>query len=90
MSDESLKKNRTLFAKIVHYVTLISLFLLIIPAGLNPVYFNIGFMLFGINIAVNAIDRRHTVTRGNLLFTLMLCVALVLFGVFRLIFWRQK
>lgn len=86
MSDQSSKTNRTLAVKIVHYVTLISLFLLIIPAGLNPVYFNIGFILFGINIAANAIDRRSSLTKASFSFTLTLCFALVLFGVFRLLF----
>ncbi|MEH7298447.1 hypothetical protein [Bacillus altitudinis] len=46
---------KTVMIKSIHYVTLVGLFILIIPAGLNPVFFYVGMILFGINTGVNII-----------------------------------
>ncbi|WWL80671.1 hypothetical protein V6B65_06265 [Bacillus altitudinis] len=47
---------KTVMIKSIHYLTLVGLFILIIPAGLNPVFFYVGMILFGINTGVNVID----------------------------------
>ncbi|MGD6976916.1 hypothetical protein [Bacillus altitudinis] len=47
---------KTVMIKSIHYVTLVGLLILIIPAGLNPVFFYVGMILFGINTGVYVID----------------------------------
>ncbi|MCM2989435.1 hypothetical protein M3580_09335 [Bacillus safensis] len=47
---------KTFMLKSIHYVTLVGLFILIIPAGINPVIFYIGIILFGLYFFVNVID----------------------------------
>ena len=75
---------KTVMIKSIHYVTLVGLFILIIPAGLNPVFFYVGMILFGINTGVNVIDR--SLSKEKIVSTLIICFALILFGVFKLLY----
>ncbi|MGM0815614.1 MULTISPECIES: hypothetical protein [Bacillus] len=75
---------KTVMMKSVHYVTLIGLFILMIPAGINPVFFYIGIILFGINTGVNVIG--SSLSKKNISTTLTICFALISFGFFKLFF----
>ncbi|MED1741320.1 hypothetical protein P4U97_17715 [Bacillus swezeyi] len=84
MGEYSSKVKEPAIVKVIHYVTLIGIILLIIPAGLNPMYFNIGFVLFGINLAVRSTVLLKSNKKGEFTFTLIACLFLIGFGLFRL------
>ncbi|KAJ0074058.1 hypothetical protein DBB48_001325 [Bacillus altitudinis] len=75
---------KTVMIKSIHYVTLVGLFILIIPAGLNPVFFYVGMILFGINTGVNVID--SSLSRKKIFATLAISFAVILFGLFKLLY----
>lgn len=84
MGEGSYETLKRVMIKSIHYITLIGLFILIIPAGINPVFFYIGIILFGINIGVNAID--SSLSKAKLFVALTICFALILFGLVKLFF----
>ncbi|AOZ88989.1 hypothetical protein BK049_10040 [Bacillus xiamenensis] len=78
------EQAKTVTIKSIHYVTLIGLFILIIPAGLNSVFFYVGMILFGINMGVNVID--SSLSKKKIFATLAISFALILFGLFKLLY----
>ncbi|KML19921.1 hypothetical protein VK97_01330 [Bacillus sp. LK10] len=71
---------KTVMIKSIHYMTLVGLFILIIPAGLNPVFFYVGMILFGINTGVNVID--SSLSRKKIFAMLAISFAVILFGLY--------
>ncbi len=54
MDSRTAREKEPPLGKAFHYITLAGIFLLIIPSGFNPVYLNVGFILFGLNIGVRS------------------------------------
>lgn len=71
--------------KAFHYITLAGIFLLIIPSGFNPVYLNVGFILFGLNIGVRSFFvLLKENKKGEFIFTIAVCLFLIGYGAVRL------
>ncbi|GLF89187.1 hypothetical protein Saga11_04460 [Bacillus safensis] len=78
------EKAKTFMLKSIHYVTLVGLFILIIPAGINPVFFYIGLILFGIHLFVNVID--SSLSKVKISIALIISFTLILLGLFKIFF----
>ncbi|MFJ8526634.1 hypothetical protein [Bacillus sp. NPDC094106] len=77
-------KSKSKISNWIHYVTLVIIALLIIPSGLSELYFNIFFLVIGMNFINGGIivyeksKKKHIVP--------ILCgVIMIGFGIYRLI-----
>ncbi|MFV1456686.1 hypothetical protein [Bacillus mycoides] len=71
--------------KWIHYTTLVIVFLLVIPSGLNELYFNIFFLVIGVNF-INAGIRVYEKSKKKHILPLLCGTFMMGFGIFRLFF----
>ncbi|MGH0950783.1 hypothetical protein [Bacillus mycoides] len=71
--------------KWIHYTTLVMVFLLVIPSGLNELYFNIFFLVIGVNF-INAGIRVYEQSGNKHILPILCGIFMIGFGIYRLIF----
>lgn len=68
----------------IHYTTLIMIILLIIPSGLSAFYFNIFFLIIGVNF-INGGIRIYEESKKKHIVPILGGVIMIGFGIYRLI-----
>lgn len=71
--------------KWIHYTTLVMVFLLVIPSGLNELYFNIFFLVIGVNF-INAGIKVYEQSQNKHILPILCGTFMIGFGIYRLIF----
>ncbi|MSO00722.1 hypothetical protein GKS28_18295 [Bacillus paralicheniformis] len=89
MDSRTAGEKEPTLVKAFHYITLAGIILLIIPSGLNPVYLNVGFILFGLNIGVRSFVLLKKNKKGECIFTIAACLFLIGYSAVRLYFLSQ-
>ncbi|MFE8094508.1 hypothetical protein CN384_07110 [Bacillus thuringiensis] len=71
--------------KRIHYISLVAIILLIIPSGLNPFYFNIFFLVLGVNM-INGGLGVYEPSKKTHIVPIICGVVAIGFGIYRLVF----